>query len=88
MPGFVQFLTDIYLLTGLTWFNVFGKAPSPRAESSLELEPIHAGQILDAKVLGIHKQSDLALLKVEAMHLPSHFSDGHSKSFHPEQVMT
>src|SRR6266851_112616 len=45
--------------------------PSPTAESSLELQPIHAGQILDAKVLGTHKQSDLALLKVEAMHLPT-----------------
>jgi hypothetical protein len=28
MPGFMQFLTGIYLLTGLTWFNVFGKAVS------------------------------------------------------------
>ncbi len=45
--------------------------PSPTAESSLELQPIHADQILDAKVLGTHKQSDLALLKVEAMHLPT-----------------
>src|ERR1700738_1991997 len=26
MPGFMQFLTGIYLLTGLTWFNVFGNA--------------------------------------------------------------
>src|SRR5438309_2002924 len=26
MPGFMQFLTGIYLLTGLTLFNVFGKA--------------------------------------------------------------
>src|SRR3984885_1654805 len=26
MPGFMQFLTGIYLLIGLTWFNVFGKA--------------------------------------------------------------
>jgi len=26
MPGFLQFLTGVYLLTGLTWFNVFGKA--------------------------------------------------------------
>jgi hypothetical protein len=28
MPGFMQFLTGVYLLTGLTWFNVFGKAVS------------------------------------------------------------
>jgi hypothetical protein len=26
MPGFMQFLTGIYLFTGLTWFNVFGNA--------------------------------------------------------------
>src|ERR1700761_6637944 len=26
MPGFMQFLTGIYLLVGLTWFNVFGHA--------------------------------------------------------------
>jgi hypothetical protein len=27
MPGFMQFITGIVLLIGLTWFNVFGKAP-------------------------------------------------------------
>jgi serine protease Do len=42
----------------------------PPAESTNEVPPIHAGQILDAKVLGTHKQSDLALLKVDATHLP------------------
>jgi hypothetical protein len=26
MPGFMQFLTGIYLLTGLTWLNVFRNA--------------------------------------------------------------
>src|ERR1035437_8141376 len=26
MPGFMQFLTGVYLLVGLTWFNVFGNA--------------------------------------------------------------
>jgi hypothetical protein len=25
MPGFLQFITGVYLLTGLTWFNVFAK---------------------------------------------------------------
>src|ERR1700751_3966980 len=24
MPGFMQFITGVYLLIGLTWFNVFG----------------------------------------------------------------
>ena len=26
MPGFLQFLTGIYLMVGLTWFDVFGNA--------------------------------------------------------------
>jgi hypothetical protein len=26
MPGFMQFITGVYLLIGLTWFNVFGNA--------------------------------------------------------------
>lgn len=27
MPGFMQFITGVVLLIGLTWFNVFGKTP-------------------------------------------------------------
>ncbi|GAC1518357.1 MAG: hypothetical protein NVS3B14_20670 [Ktedonobacteraceae bacterium] len=27
MPGFMQFITGIVLLIGLTWFNVYGKTP-------------------------------------------------------------
>jgi len=38
---------------------------------SLTLQPIHAGQILEARLLGAHKQSDLALLKIDATHLLS-----------------
>src|ERR1700675_1827791 len=45
--------------------------PPPAGASPLELQPIHAEQILDARVLGTHKQSDLALLKVQASHLPT-----------------
>lgn len=26
MPGFMQFITGVYLIVGLTWFNVFGNA--------------------------------------------------------------
>src|SRR5579884_448566 len=28
MPGFMQFITGVYLLTGLTWFQVFNKPPA------------------------------------------------------------
>ena len=62
-------ITNAHVVEGAQRVRVI--LPSPTAESSLELQPIHADQILDAKVLGTHKQSDLALLKVEAMHLPT-----------------
>jgi serine protease Do len=45
--------------------------PPPAGESRGELQPIHAEQILGATVVGTHKQSDLALLKVQASHLPT-----------------
>jgi serine protease Do len=45
--------------------------PPQPADSPLDVQPIHAGQILDATVIGMHKASDLALLKVEATNLPS-----------------
>jgi serine protease Do len=62
-------ITNAHVVDGAQRVRVI--LPSPTAESSLELRPIHADQILDAKVLGTHKQSDLALLKVEATHLPT-----------------
>src|SRR5713101_3353371 len=62
-------ITNAHVVEGAQRVRVI--LPSPTAESSLELQLIHADQILDAKVLGTHKQSDLALLKVEAMHLPT-----------------
>jgi serine protease Do len=45
-------------------------SPAP-VNSPVELQPIHAKQILEATLLGANKQSDLALLKVDAAHLPS-----------------
>ncbi len=67
-------ITNAHVVEGAQRIRVI--LPSPPADSSLDVQPIHAGQILDAKVLGLHKQSDLALLKVEAKNLPSaHFRD-------------
>ena len=62
-------MTNAHVVEGAQRVRVI--LPSPAAESSLEVEPIHAGQILEARVVGTHKQSDLALLKVEATHLPA-----------------
>ena len=63
-------ITNAHVVEGAQRVRVILPSP-PTAESSLEVQPIHADQILDAKVLGTHKQSDLALLKVEATHLPT-----------------
>ena len=62
-------ITNAHVVEGAQRVRVM--LPSPQAESALELQPVHAEQILDAKVLGTHKESDLALLKVEATHLPA-----------------
>jgi serine protease Do len=61
-------ITNAHVVEGAQRVRVI--LPAPAEDSLIELQPIHAGQIMEAKVLGIHKQSDLALLKVEATHLP------------------
>jgi len=62
-------MTNAHVVEGAQRVRVI--LPSPTAESSFELEPIHAGQILEARLVGTHKPADLALLKVEATHLPT-----------------
>jgi len=62
-------LTNAHVVEGAQRIRVI--LPSDPTDSPLELQPNHAGRILEATVLGIHKQSDLALLKIQASHLPS-----------------
>jgi len=62
-------MTNAHVVEGAQRIKVI--LPSPASDSPIELQPIHSGQILEAKLLGIHKQSDLALLKVDATHLPT-----------------
>jgi serine protease Do len=62
-------MTNAHVVEGAQRIRVILPAPAP--DSALEVQPLHAGEILDAKLLGAHKQSDLALLKVDATHLPS-----------------
>ena len=62
-------LTNAHVVEGAQRIRVI--LPSDPTDSPLELQPNHAGQILEATVLGVHKQSDLALLKIQASHLPS-----------------
>src|ERR1700746_2949651 len=62
-------MTNAHLVEGAQRIKVI--LPPAASDSPIELQPIHAGQILEAKLLGTHKQSDLALLKVDAAHLPT-----------------
>jgi hypothetical protein len=52
---------DGYIMTNnaLSWKvrNVLGFLPPPAVHSPLALQPIHAGQILEATLVGTHKQS-------------------------------
>lgn len=62
-------ITNAHVVEGAQRIKVI--LPPPAVDSPIELQPIHAGQILEARVVGTHKQSDLALLKVDATHLPA-----------------
>ena len=61
-------MTNAHVVEGAQRIKVI--LPPPASDSPIELQPIHAGQIMEAQLLGTHKQSDLALLKVDATHLP------------------
>jgi serine protease Do len=62
-------MTNAHVVEGAQRIKVI--LPPPASDSPIELQPIHAGQILEATLLGTHKQSDLALLKIDATHLPT-----------------
>jgi len=62
-------MTNAHVVEGAQRIRVI--LPPAPANSSLDVQPIHAGQILDAQVVGLHKASDLALLRVDATNLPS-----------------
>jgi len=62
-------ITNAHVVEGAQRIRVI--LPPPPADSFLDVQPIHAGQIMDATLLGTHKEVDLALLKIEATNLPS-----------------
>jgi hypothetical protein len=59
MPGFMQFLAGIYLLTGLTWFNVFSKAaPLYMADLAFTAYGIHWFAIAHRRYIDSRAQLD------------------------------
>lgn len=61
-------MTNAHVVEGAQRIRVV--LPPPVSDSPPGLQPLRAGQVMEAKLVGTHKQSDLALLKVEATHLP------------------
>jgi serine protease Do len=62
-------MTNAHVVEGAQRVRVV--LPVPPSQSPLEITPVGKRQILDTKVVGIHKESDLALLKVDGHHLPT-----------------
>ena len=62
-------MTNAHVVQGAQQVRVV--LPVPPSRSPSDIPPVGKRQVLDAKVIGIHKESDLALLKVDGQHLPS-----------------
>lgn len=62
-------MTNAHVVEGAQRIRVI--LPPLFSDSPEGVQPNHPGQILEATLLGTHKQSDLALLKVEGTHLPT-----------------
>jgi serine protease Do len=62
-------LTNAHVVRGAQRIRII--LPPPPVDSPLDFQPAHAGQILAAKLIGEHKESDIALLKVDATNLPA-----------------
>lgn len=62
-------MTNAHVVEGAQRVRVV--LPVPPSRSPLEIIPVGKRQVLDAKVVGIHKETDLALLKIDGQHLPT-----------------
>jgi serine protease Do len=62
-------ITNAHVVDGAQRVRVVVSLLASRSEP--EPRPIHSPQTFDAKILGRHEKSDLALLKIEATHLPA-----------------
>src|SRR6201993_1402900 len=59
MPGFMQFITGVYLLIGLTWFNVFGDvAPLYMAALAFTAYGVHWFAMAYRRYIGSSDQPD------------------------------
>jgi len=62
-------MTNAHVVEGAQRIRIV--LPVPPSPSLFELTPVGKRQVLDAKLVGLHKESDLALLKVEGHNFPT-----------------
>lgn len=62
-------ITNAHVVEGAQRVRVLVSHPTLAADGEAQLS--NSQQIFDAKILGRHKRADLALLKIDATHLPS-----------------
>ena len=62
-------ITNAHVVEGAQRVRVIVSLPA--STSSVETQPLRSQQIFEAKILGRHKSSDLALLKIDATGLPA-----------------
>jgi len=62
-------MTNAHVVEGAQRVRVV--LPVPPSPSPLEITPLGKRQVLDAKVVGLHKDTDLALLKIEGHNFPT-----------------
>src|ERR1700737_3300639 len=60
--------------------------PMPSIDSPSQLEPLGKQRIVDARLIGIHKETDLALLKIDQTGLPT-LSLGAARPVHQGQLV-
>ena len=62
-------MTNAHVVEGAQRIRVL--LPTPPAASLLEIPPLGKAQLLDARLVGMHKETDLALLKVDGHNFPT-----------------
>jgi serine protease Do len=77
-------MTNAHVVEGAQRIHV--ALPMPSIDSPSQLEPVGKQRIVDARLIGIHKETDLALLKIDQTGLPT-LSLGAARLVHQGQLV-
>jgi serine protease Do len=80
--GFI--ITNAHVVEGAQRIRV--ALPEPPSASPLDIPPVGKRKVLEAKLIGLHKETDLALLKVVGHNLPT-LPLGATRPVHPGEVV-